>query len=456
MSKSVTQVPDHNLPEGILPWLTHEFSAQVSLLERHVARREAWIIDLKREDGSVIEGFLRVDRSPREGATVSLRREADICRTLRPLGIPVPALLAWNEKHHVALFSREPGRADIHNLTDASQQRKIMEDFIDIVARMHQVDADSLGIDLGSKPDSPQRCALDDVDRQLAEFQPFLERYVDPLLTYSLQWLKRFAPTSVDRVCLVQGDTGPVNFMFEGDKVTSVVDWEWGHWGDPMEDLGNICVREFWNPSGGLEGLFKRYAEVSGIAYDRFSAQYYRIQQNVRGMIPIHAVCQHPSYDQSYAWYLCYRYVGDRSTCEALADAMNIPIERPEMPEEGRSSTIAGAALAHLKDDVAPKLSNAFASSRADDVAILIECMDRTQRFSNQLQAIECEEISNLLGQNYNNYSIAMKALRDAIANESMEDADLVPYLARKAYRDEWLYWPVTKLYPNRRWSALD
>jgi serine/threonine protein kinase len=74
----------------------------------------------------------------------------------------------------------------------------------------------------------------------------------------------------------------------------------------------NICVREFWNPSGGLTGLFELYEQESGIPYSRFAAQYYRVQQNVRGMIPIHAVCAHAHPRESLAWYLCYRYVGDR------------------------------------------------------------------------------------------------------------------------------------------------
>ena len=69
-------------------------------------------------------------------------------------------------------------------------------------------------------------------------------------------------PKTIARVSLVQGDTGPVNFMFDGDRVSAVIDFEWGHYGDPMEDLGNICVREFWNPSGGLTGLFKLYETV--------------------------------------------------------------------------------------------------------------------------------------------------------------------------------------------------
>ncbi|MDX1736554.1 MAG: phosphotransferase, partial [Halioglobus sp.] len=202
-----------SLPPTLLDWVARQGGGEITRLERHVARREAWVVDVTGEGGTVLRGFLRIDRNPREGAHVSLRREALICKALRPLDIPVPALLAWNEEHHAALFSREPGRADIHALDNPTQQRRVMEDFIDIVARLHQLDADKLGLDdeLGEKPATPARCALDDVDRQLQQFDGFLANYTDPLITYGVQWLRRFAPDTVSRVVLVQGDTGPVN-----------------------------------------------------------------------------------------------------------------------------------------------------------------------------------------------------------------------------------------------------
>jgi hypothetical protein len=50
-----------------------------------------------------------------------------------------------------------------------------------------------------------------------------------------------------------------------------------------MEGLGNICVREFWNPCGALTRLFKLYEEESAISYDRTATQHYRVQQNVGG-----------------------------------------------------------------------------------------------------------------------------------------------------------------------------
>ena len=447
-----------DLPENLLRWVAAQGQGNLSRLERHVARREAWVVDIARGDGSTLEGFLRIDRNPREGSNVSLRREASICNALRPLDIPVPALLAWNEEYHAALFSREVGRADIHALDDQQQQRSVMENFIDIIAQLHQLEIAELGLDevLGGPPDTPARCALDDVDHQLKQFSRFLAHYNDPLISYGVQWLRRYVPSQVSRVSLVQGDTGPVNFLFEKHRVTAVVDWEWGHWGDPMEDLGNICVREFWNPSGGLQGLFRRYEKISGIPYHRFAAQYYRVQQNVRGMIPIHVACQHLPSGQSLAWYLCYRYVGDRATCEALADAMEIPIDRPELPAEVAPGRFAQAVSGYLRDDIVPELQGAFARSRADDMEILVECMDRVHRYGETLRAIECDEVSLLLDRPIDDYAVAMEQLNTAILSAKLDDETLLPYLARRAYRDEWLYAPVTRLYPDRRWSALD
>lgn len=450
--------PYHDLPEGLIDWVQGLGPGRISRLERHVARREAWVVDVCRDDGSVLEGFLRLDRKPREGSNVSLRREARICEALMTQDIPAPALLGWNEQHHAALFSRDPGRADIHKLDNRQQQRTVMEDFIDVVARLHQLDNEQLGLVdiLGPLPESAAACALGDLDLQLEQFQAFLGNYTEPLITYGVEWLRRFVPKTVARVSLVQGDTGPVNFMFQDDKVSAVVDWEWGHWGDPMEDLGNICVREFWNPSGGLQGLFKRYEQQSGIPYTRFAAQYYRIQQNVRGMIPIHAVCQQGALGESLAWYLCYRYIGDRSTCEALADAMGVELTRPDLPLETPGSVLARAAVANLKKDILPRLEQGFVKSRAGDVSILVQCLDRQQQYGPDLQAIECEEISALLGTAVSHYPQALEQLDLAIKMGGLDDAPLIQYLARRAYRDEWLFAPAAALYPNRQWSSLD
>ena len=54
----------HDLPEGTVEWIAEIGGGEITRLHRHVARREAWVVDVTRPDGSVLEGFLRLERVP--------------------------------------------------------------------------------------------------------------------------------------------------------------------------------------------------------------------------------------------------------------------------------------------------------------------------------------------------------------------------------------------------------
>lgn len=451
----------HDLPEGTVEWMAEIGGGTITRLERHVARREAWVVDVTRPDGSVLEGFLRLDRHDvPETSSTSLVRETKVIQALAGTDIPVPDVYGRNDELRCTLFERVRGRSDIDKLDDPVQRRAVMEDFIRVIARMHLLDPDELDLTrhMPNVPTTPAEAALNDVDLALDQWAWFLADYHEPLITYGVSWLRRNVPDTLARLSLVQGDTGPVNFMFDGDRVSAIIDLEWAHLGDPLEDIGNICVREFWNPSGGLDGLFHLYEQESGIPYRRFAAQYYRVQQNVRGMIPIHYISENAHPRESLAWYLCYRYVGDRSTCESIAEAEGVTIERPELPAEdgGDRDILAEAALWSLENDVQPAVADAFATSRAKDAATLVRLMDRRRRFGATLDAIEVDELGELLGTRPATRAEGMRLLDEAIKAETLPDAGVITYLTRRAYRDEWLYEPAVSLYPERTWSALD
>lgn len=449
----------HDLPTGIPEWVETLGRGKISRLHRHVARREAWVVDVTRPDGSVLEGFLRLQREADSVDPRRLERETRIVQALAETGVPVPQVHGWNPELQATLFERDPGRADLDKIDDPAQQRSVMEDFIRIVARLHALEPDALALGdvMQYMPTTPAECALNEVDLIVSQWRHFIDQQADPLTVYALDWLRRFAPDSVARTSLVQGDTGPVNFMFQDDRVSAVIDWELGHFGDPLEDLGNIAVREFWNPSGGLSGLFELYERESGIPYDRFRVRYYAVHQNVRGMIPIHYICENAHPRESVAWYLCYRYVGDRATCEMLAAAMEVSIERPAMPADaGSSDVLAESAIHALDHDLAPALDDPFAASRARDVQTLIRCMDRKRRYGTLLDQVELEELADLLETEVTSLPDARRSFGAALAAGSLADEAVIRTLSRKAVRDEWLYAPAVALYPERRWSDFD
>ena len=445
----------NDLPAGIPQWLGELCDGRVTRLERHTARREAWVVDVESRGGAVAEGFLRLERVPVPDNPWSLARETRIVEALRQTPVPVPRVLGRNDRLACTLFERVRGRADLHNVPPA-QQRRVMEHFFDIVADLHAVDIARFAEAEFPRPATARDCALGEMDLVTRRWAPFLGRYRDPLITFGIDWLERNVPRDIPRVAFVQGDTGPVNFMFEDDRVTAVIDWEWGHLGDPMEDLGNISVREFWNPSGGLLGLLERYEKRSGRPVDLQAVRYYRVQQNMRGMIPIAERTVVADPHEPLAWYLAYRYIGDRSTMEAMAEHMGISIARPEMPaDDGIPDPLAVSAEWVNEHDVRPSVSSAFAGARAAEVSILIRCMERVRRLGREIERADLAELGTLLGRRFRTVQAGNAALDAAIRAHQLGDPELVSFLGRRAYRLEWLYAPVTALYPDRRWAPL-
>jgi aminoglycoside phosphotransferase (APT) family kinase protein len=110
-----------------------------------------------------------------------------------------------------------------------------------------------------------------------------------PVLDLAARWLRERAPEPRRRV-LVHGDYRLGNFVVDADGLCSVLDWELAHLGDPVEDLGWLCVRA-WRygvdelPVGGLgtrEQLVEAYEEAGGAAVDRDALRFWEACGNLK------------------------------------------------------------------------------------------------------------------------------------------------------------------------------
>jgi len=87
----------------------------------------------------------------------------------------------------------------------------------------------------------------------------------------------------------VHGDFRNGNLIIGQDGVRAVLDWELAHFGDPMEDLGWICVNswrfgEIDKPVGGFgsrEELFAGY-EAAGGKIDAASVTFWEVMGTLR------------------------------------------------------------------------------------------------------------------------------------------------------------------------------
>jgi aminoglycoside phosphotransferase (APT) family kinase protein len=95
-----------------------------------------------------------------------------------------------------------------------------------------------------------------------------------PALELGLKWVERNVPKN-PRTTVVHGDFRHGNFIVGPDGIRCVLDWEISLIGDPMQDLGWLCVKT-WRfggprPVGGFgsrEELFAAYEAAGGFKVD--------------------------------------------------------------------------------------------------------------------------------------------------------------------------------------------
>src|SRR5207237_7604394 len=111
---------------------------------------------------------------------------------------------------------------------------------------------------------------------QISAFRDLLDSFGQPHPAFELafRWLEAERPAVSGRA-VVHGDFRNGNLIVGPDGVRAVLDWELAHIGDPMEDLGWLCVKA-WRFGvdrrvGGFgddRELFAAYERESGHGVD--------------------------------------------------------------------------------------------------------------------------------------------------------------------------------------------
>ncbi len=105
-----------------------------------------------------------------------------------------------------------------------------------------------------------------------------------PMIDYAWRWLKDNLPEN-PRSTLVHGDFRNGNLMVTPNGINAVLDWELAHVGDPVRDLGWLCVNSwrFGNaalPVGGfgaIDDLLAGYKSTSGIEVTREEITFWQV-----------------------------------------------------------------------------------------------------------------------------------------------------------------------------------
>ncbi len=330
------QTDDGSEEALISGWIAQNLGAQVARIERQGRWRPAWFVDAVR-DGKPLPLYIRGERTE-NFLPYGLRREYEVHRTLEAGGIRVPRLHGYIEELPGSVMDVVPGRSNLFTCDDPAARASILEQLAQQVAAMHALDIEPFRKAGLAVPSEPRAVAL-------SLFQEFYDNYArhqqraDPVMEFCAQWCLRNAPESDEPARFCASDAG--QFMFDGDRLTAMMDFELSALGDPLIDLGAMRIRGQWEDLGDLPTFYRRYEELTGRKVDLHKVRYYTAAFSLSGAMAS-AICVDqylaaPSDDADHVEYLCWFVWEAKQAIEAIGEYMGIALEKPAIPEPGKS-----------------------------------------------------------------------------------------------------------------------
>lgn len=245
------------------------------------ASQETWRFQYVGADGSPRPLILRKD-SAEESVANDRPTEFAVMRAVNRAGIhsPLPYFLTRELSGRAGFvmdciegetIARRILREDAY----ANARRKLAAQCGEQLAAIHAVPVDDL----------PALPRADSARAQVAAERARLDSFGDPhpVFELALRWLDDHLPPTGPRV-LVHGDFRNGNLIVGEDGLRAVLDWELSHLGDPMEDLGWLCVKS-WRfgaePAVGGFGsraqLFDAYTAAGGQAVDPTTVRFWQV-----------------------------------------------------------------------------------------------------------------------------------------------------------------------------------
>ncbi len=215
------------------------------------ASKQVFAVNARDPAGTHVRAVLRRD-PPGHGDPVRMRAEAACLRAAAAAGVPVPAVLANGDTAPgidapYLLMDMVEGESIPRKLQRNPEfeplRASLAGDLGRVLGLIHRTALDTLSL----LDDNDPLDAIEQIYRDLDNPRPAVEM--------GLRWLRDHPPLPRP-AALVHGDFRLGNFLITPDGIRAVLDWELAHLGNPIEDLGWLCVRA-WRfgapaPVGGL------------------------------------------------------------------------------------------------------------------------------------------------------------------------------------------------------------
>ncbi|MCV7282377.1 phosphotransferase family protein [Mycolicibacterium flavescens] len=417
-------------------WMRETLGAdEVSVQPIVAGTRSSWSVDVTRGDDLVPV----IVRRTRDTLQVygDESRETQIYRALAHTPVPVPDIYAVDTERGLVAAQRVAGTDDLSGLDPATREA-VSDELMRHIAALHALDPTALELPPMPVPTTAQEHATLDLDHWLrfhAANAP-----ANPVVTFAGEWLRRNAPNDVDRTVLVQGDTGPGNFVQHEGRVTAVVDWELSHLGDPYEDLGWVVARALLFPFGNLTRRFEVYSEASGLPFDRARIWHGAVSAMLKILIAGDVVRARGHDDPQYPIMVSGPAFHGRLVIDALRELAGVeqgPVSLEPQPDTGseREGSLAFIRTT-LRERLLPSLSDPYQIAQAKAALRTVRHLQQGERYDAAIEDQERRDLASLLGEDMSVAADGRKELCERIRADTVDTNTVLSYLGRHVQRE--------------------
>lgn len=274
--------------------LGRRLGAEISGLRRLTggASRETWAFSA--EPGGRL--VLRRD-PPGDSRPGEMAREAALLAVAREAGVPVPRLVDFSAD---AAVLGSPYLITEHVDGETIPRKLLREPEFEGVRPKLAAELGRVAARIHAMPPVPGLSDVDALD-SLVDTYDEIGRPL-PSLEIGLRWLREHRPEPAGNT-VVHGDFRTGNLIIGPDGLAAVLDWELAHRGDPLEDLGWLCVKAWRfgspHPAGGFgsrKDLLDGYAEVAGFRPDPPALHWWEVFGTLRwAVLCLHQAERHLS-----------------------------------------------------------------------------------------------------------------------------------------------------------------
>ena len=326
--------------ERVRQWLEANLGGTVVDIRRQPRWRPVWFADVER-DGERLELVVRGDRTDMP-LIFPLAHEMTLQDQLHRHGIPTPEVHGWIDDPMAYVMDRVGGQQDFTGTSDADRASAV-DDYVQILARMHALDVEPFAADGVMRAASPEQSADLGLARYVDVYRS-TKNGPDPFMEFCLGWLRRNPPRSLCRESVIVWDSG--QFHQADGKIVAVLDVEIGHIGDPMMDLAAWRMRDTIVGYGPFPDLYARYEELTGAPVDLEALMRHHFAFTLTNQLALGQAVRVPNADTDLMTNMQWCLETNLFATEALAEILDVELPTVDEPEAVR--TRAATPVDHL------------------------------------------------------------------------------------------------------------